>query len=223
MAQPSSDTRTALLDAALECFAYSGFDGTSIRMIAEKAGRPLSLISHHFGGKEGLYMEVFRRMLMDYYDRFMVEPALQREPPATCAEAIQTLRDLVRFLYLDLTIKQRSQNPAQECGSLLWLREFRAPRPVLQPLLRTCLSPLVERLRACVTLICPGLDPAKLHFLCTSLLGMINGHAMMSGLNEVIWGREEAFGDPEEEAERLMDICLRGLEGFTSCTRTPQA
>ena len=54
------NTRTDLIEVALECFAEHGYDGTSIRMIAQRAGRPLSLIGHHFGSKEGLYLEVFR-------------------------------------------------------------------------------------------------------------------------------------------------------------------
>ncbi len=47
------DSRTALLEAALHCFAQRGFDGTSIRDIAAAAGRNSSLISYHFSSKEG--------------------------------------------------------------------------------------------------------------------------------------------------------------------------
>ncbi|MBP1627976.1 MAG: hypothetical protein H6Q00_2451 [Holophagaceae bacterium] len=212
MFQPVSDTRNALLDGALECFAHYGFEGASIRMIADRAGRPISLISHHFGSKEGLYIEVFRRMLKSFQERYAAIPELQREAPSTRESALASLGDLVHFLYLDSAIKQRNQDPALECGAVLWLREYRSPRPLLRELIRAYLDPLTERLRACVTLICPDLDPAQVRFLCISILGMINGHSMMLGLNEALWGAEDSLIDPRERADQLVGLCLRGLE-----------
>lgn len=223
MSQPVSDTRTVLLDAALECFSHYGFEGTSIRMIADRAGRPLSLISHHFGGKEGLYVEVFRHMMTEFRERFLANTALQRGVPTTREAAIESLRDLVRFLYADLAIKQQNQNRAHECGSVLWLREFRSPRPALKELIHSSLGPIADRLKACTTILCPALDAAKVRFLCISVLGMIQGHSMMFGLNEVIWGGAETADDPEESTERILALCMRGLEGFTSGNPAQQA
>ena len=59
-------TREALLEAGLFCFSERGFEGTSLRMVAERAGKHMSLIAHHFGNKEGLYLEVFKDMLGEY-------------------------------------------------------------------------------------------------------------------------------------------------------------
>ena len=49
-----AETRAAILDAAMESFAEHGFDGTSIRKIAKRAGVATGLIFHYFGAKEGL-------------------------------------------------------------------------------------------------------------------------------------------------------------------------
>jgi AcrR family transcriptional regulator len=46
--------REALVKAALALFAERGFAATSTRQIAARAGVNISLISYHFGGKEGL-------------------------------------------------------------------------------------------------------------------------------------------------------------------------
>src|SRR4051812_29993633 len=51
----SDDTRARLIRAATELFAKNGFDGTSIKDLASHAGVNVSLVSYHFGGKEGLY------------------------------------------------------------------------------------------------------------------------------------------------------------------------
>jgi AcrR family transcriptional regulator len=51
----SEDTRNRLLAAATRLFAEQGFDGTSVKELADEAGVNVSLISYHFGGKENLY------------------------------------------------------------------------------------------------------------------------------------------------------------------------
>jgi AcrR family transcriptional regulator len=49
------DTRTHILATAKGLFAAKGFDGTSVRDIVNAAGVNVSLVSYHFGGKDGLY------------------------------------------------------------------------------------------------------------------------------------------------------------------------
>ena len=54
----STALRDKLLAAATPLFAAKGFSGTNVREIAGAAGVNVSLISYHFGGKEGLYSAV---------------------------------------------------------------------------------------------------------------------------------------------------------------------
>jgi len=56
-----SDTKTKLLDAAERLFADNGYDGTSLRDIADKAKQHLALSTYHFGTKERLFEEVIQR------------------------------------------------------------------------------------------------------------------------------------------------------------------
>ena len=56
-------SRERILDAALEEFAAKGFAGARVEAIAKRAGLNKQLISHHFGGKEGLYRAVMDRRL----------------------------------------------------------------------------------------------------------------------------------------------------------------
>lgn len=50
-----TDAKQALLLAAENVFAVKGFDGATVKDLADAAGVNVSLISYHFGGKEGLY------------------------------------------------------------------------------------------------------------------------------------------------------------------------
>jgi AcrR family transcriptional regulator len=56
--QRGEETRGRILEAALELFAASGFEGASTRTIAEQAGVNLPAIQYYFGSKEGLYRAV---------------------------------------------------------------------------------------------------------------------------------------------------------------------
>lgn len=47
-------TRRALVEAALHLFGRQGFDATSTRQIAARAGANVAAIAYHFGGKAGL-------------------------------------------------------------------------------------------------------------------------------------------------------------------------
>jgi AcrR family transcriptional regulator len=49
------DTRATLLDAARAEFAERGYDGATVRVIAERAGVDPAMVNHWFGGKETLF------------------------------------------------------------------------------------------------------------------------------------------------------------------------
>ncbi len=49
------DTRDALLAAARTEFAERGFDGATVRVIADRAGVDPAMVNHWFGGKEALF------------------------------------------------------------------------------------------------------------------------------------------------------------------------
>ena len=76
----SIDTRSRILDAAESLFMEYGFDGTSMRLITGQAGVNLAAINYHFGSKELLFQEVFRRRLTDLNRRrIAVLDALEAE------------------------------------------------------------------------------------------------------------------------------------------------
>lgn len=54
----NSDTRAKILNAARKLFVHYGYSGTSMGKIALEAGANHSLLFHHFGNKENLWLEV---------------------------------------------------------------------------------------------------------------------------------------------------------------------
>ncbi|MDD2744073.1 MAG: TetR family transcriptional regulator [Rhodocyclaceae bacterium] len=57
------DTRERILDAGERLFMVHGYDGTSMRQITSEAAVNLAAVNYHFGSKESLMQEVFRRRL----------------------------------------------------------------------------------------------------------------------------------------------------------------
>lgn len=66
-----------ILDAASELFAEHGFDGTSVRAIASKAGVNVSMISYYFGSKEKMLEALINNGISDSRD--MMSQVLQSD------------------------------------------------------------------------------------------------------------------------------------------------
>jgi AcrR family transcriptional regulator len=67
-------SRERFLAAALSEFAAKGFAGARVESIARRAGLNKQLISHHFGGKLGLYRAVMNRRRNAGGGEISVEP-----------------------------------------------------------------------------------------------------------------------------------------------------
>jgi AcrR family transcriptional regulator len=57
----ATPARERILAGAERIFGERGFDGASMRRLAEAADVPVALVSYHFGSKEGVYRAVFER------------------------------------------------------------------------------------------------------------------------------------------------------------------
>lgn len=58
-------TKDRILGAAEELFAQHGFTGTSLRQVTSRADVNIAAVNYHFGSKENLVNEVFRRRMDD--------------------------------------------------------------------------------------------------------------------------------------------------------------
>jgi AcrR family transcriptional regulator len=88
------DTRERILDVAERLFMAYGYDGTSMRQITGEAGVNLAAVNYHFGSKESLIQEVFRRRLdwlneerMRVLDRLEAEAGGQPVKPSLIVDA----------------------------------------------------------------------------------------------------------------------------------------
>lgn len=63
MSSQQFSTKDRILGAAEELFAQYGFTGTSLRQVTGRADVNIAAVNYHFGSKENLVNEVFRRRM----------------------------------------------------------------------------------------------------------------------------------------------------------------
>lgn len=76
------NTKDRILGAAEELFAQFGFSGTSLRQVTSRADVNIAAVNYHFGSKENLVNEVFRRRLDELSLKRLsaLKDALQADP-----------------------------------------------------------------------------------------------------------------------------------------------
>jgi len=89
------------MEAAEKLFSEKGFDGTSVRDIAEEAGVNLAMISYYFGSKEKLMEAIFKHR--GEFMKMQIETMLKNKE-FTSLEKIYFLIDG----FIDRILKQRS-------------------------------------------------------------------------------------------------------------------
>lgn len=85
-----NEKQLAIINTAEKLFSVNGFEGTSVRDIAQEAGVNLAMISYYFGSKEKLMEAVFEQRTSTI--RIKVENLLQNEK-VTPLEKVNTLID----------------------------------------------------------------------------------------------------------------------------------
>lgn len=158
----AEDGRTRILAAALEVFSTSGFEGASLRQIAERAGVMHQLVVYHFKTKDALWRATIASILDEGVGR--VEGWRQRlaaEPPA---RALATLVSaFVRFtarrpeFHRIATFEGRSDN-----ARIRWLLETYT-RPYYE------LSTKLIRAAQAAGAARPG-EPGQLHY---AVIGLV--------------------------------------------------
>jgi AcrR family transcriptional regulator len=73
------NTKDRILGAAEELFAQHGFAGTSLRQVTSLADVNIAAVNYHFGSKENLVNEVFRRRMDEMSERRLAELRLAQE------------------------------------------------------------------------------------------------------------------------------------------------
>lgn len=183
----SKETRTAILDAALEVFAQSGYRAGSLREVAERVGMSEAGLLHHFRSKSALLLA-----LLEHRDD-LSRARVDFEVPDG-VEALRSLAELARFnaaqpgiVELYCTLSAEATSPAHPAHEF-FVRRYED--------VRSSVTRAFERAAAAGRLV-DGVDPGR---------AAVATIALMDGL-QVQWLLDPRSTDM---AEALHDV-FRGL------------
>ena len=196
-------TKAQVLAAAERLFALHGFQNVSVRDITAEAGVNLASVNYHFGSKDALLFEIFRRrtaelnrerarMLHEATDRHDGKPPVREilravfEPPMRWSAPGNDRRISVQFI-----IRARSEGTEQ-----------------MREVLRTDVSHL-RRFADALMAARPDLAPEEIYWRLHFVLGMIHNnrfaefdrlHTLSEGLTreddaETLIGRMVGFAE----------------------------
>ncbi|MDP1833120.1 MAG: CerR family C-terminal domain-containing protein [Geothrix sp.] len=205
------DTRTRLIESAILHFAAKGFDGTGIREIAKGAQANSALVTYHFCGKEGLYLEalkaIFSRKASPVAELASIPPA---GTPGARKAALQGLQNYIRAFITELMSCDGS-DPVDEAAMILMAREMQAPRPASVPLLMEHVKPYVTYLMNCLQVLRPDLDEEALFSMGVSIQGQMLHFRNSLGIIRLIRGNPAYPEDLSQVIEHYIAFSLRGL------------
>lgn len=189
----------AILDAADEILAETGFDGMSMRDVAERAGVKKALIFYHYKNKALL----FERVLERYYTQHQEVLAAALDDQGPVAERLHHLID-VYFDYID--------------------SNRRYPRLIQQQvaaggtaeLIRKNLQPFYKWTEAALSEYLPTEGPLAARHFYVTFSGMVINYFTYGPLLAEAWGTDPlsdaAVAERREHVHWVADRVLEGLE-----------
>lgn len=205
------DTRTRLIESAIQHFAAKGFDGAGIRDIAKSANANSALVAYHFCGKEGLYLEVlkaiFARKPCAVVELAALPPA---GAPGARKAALQGFQNYIRALFEEL-MATKDADPLDEAAMVLMAREMQSPRAASAPLLLEQTKPYVTHLTNCLQILRPDLGEEEIFSMGVSIQGQIIHFRNSLGIIRLIRGNPNYPENLEKVIQHHIDFSLRGL------------
>lgn len=145
-------TKKRLIQAGIEIFAANGFNGTTTRMLAEKANANLSAIPYHFQSKEGLYLAVFEHIsdrISTNLDTTLCKVNDLAPPPNHDPEKARSL--LQEFLTAEIEFVCGS--PEAELFAQIILREQMSPSSAFDIIYPKNIKPILDALSRIIAMI----------------------------------------------------------------------
>ena len=205
-----SDTRARILDAAERLFMAHGYDGTSMRQITGEAGVNLAAVNYHFGSKEALIQEVFRRRLNWLNEERM--RALDELEAAADGQALKPSQIVDAFFGTMIRMAED-----EERGGVIFLRllgrTLTEPSDFIRAFLAHEYKTVVERYKEALFRSLPDVPKAEIvwrfHFMLGATSYAIAGTDALRLVTD--WGIEAE--DSEDRLDRLLPRLISFLIG----------
>jgi AcrR family transcriptional regulator len=160
-------TRQQILDVAQRLFAEKGFRGAAIRDIVKAAGSNVAAVNYHFGSKENLYREVWRRHKILARERGLA--AIRDVMEETGGKP-----ELETVLEAYVTAARKDRDPTDRRNWMMLINgELAEPRLDPRVLIDEIMGPIHQGLGDAIAAACPGLSAKAVRMSIHSLLAQL--------------------------------------------------
>jgi AcrR family transcriptional regulator len=199
-------TKAQVLAAAERLFALNGFQNVSVRDITAEAGVNLASVNYHFGSKDALLFEIFRRRTAE----------LNRERARMLHEASDRhdgkppVREILRALF-EPPLRWSTPENARRISVQFIIRARSEGTEAMREVLRTDVSHL-RRFADALMAARPDLPPEEIYWRLHFCLGMVhnNRFAEFDRLHTLSEGLTRE-GDTAALLRRMLDFAEAGF------------
>lgn len=191
----SKQSKPDILRLAIPLFAEAGFNGVSMRKVADTVGVTPAALYHHFKDKDQLYLETMRYA---FADKIVAVSALLKAPTDTTLSLLEVLiRWLAETLYAETDFRKLLQ----------WVL-LDADRQRTVTLVQTTFEELFSILQDLNEGYRRRFDP---HLLSISLIGLVVYHFETSAVRKILPGYRPDHDQPDTLVRHLMQLLRPAL------------
>lgn len=205
-------TRERLLDEAERLFADLGFAAVTVRQITTAAQTNVAAVNYHFGGKENLYLEVFRQRWLPRARRIRarLEP-LEESERCTPEEVIRAIAEALFLGFNDQEERVRH--------SMLIMREVTKPSAAFEVVASEAVRPFLALVRRLLAKCLPGVDEQRLSLYCLSIFFQVLHFNFARTMVAKAMNRDYDQDFLKLLVDHLTDFSVHGLDGARAWER----
>lgn len=198
------DTRSRIIEAAIEVFLENGYEAATVRDICARAQANVAAVNYHFGSKDALHAAALESIMASCHERYPMTEGLA-EAPSPQERLRRFIRNLLRLNFPDDPDDARR-------GKLFWL-ELANPSPALQPLVERFMRPIKDLLETVIEGITGPVEAETLQLCAGSLAGQCFFHAQnMAIIIQLYPDKTYLPHDVQRLADHVYRFSLAGLE-----------
>ncbi len=200
-----NETRARIISVAERLFAEHGVDGVSLRQIMAVAGVNISLVSYHFGTKEGLLRTIFARRIVPLNRQrlaLLENAEMASDPPR--------LDDLLRAFFLPRW--KVSLGGKSSRSERLFARIFSDSSSLTRHLIPEYFDEFLNRFVNSLKRTLPRLSDREIYLRLHLLLCVAIQTPLYYERTRELSGGLCTFRDPEELVTQLLPILMAALK-----------
>lgn len=199
-----------LLGAAEELFCKRGFNETSVRDIAAATDCNVASVNYYFGGKDNLYLEIWRRRLAE-----MRNIRLSGIEKVMSAGDRPELEDLLRS-YADSFIEPLVDGRGPCRFVNLMAREMIDPHLPREIFLTEMILPVMAALGKALIQICPWLNESNVRMIILSIVGQLMHSVCAKGMFDESGHPEMSNIDLDGMVDHIVKFSAAGIRAYAT-------